>query len=214
MSAGTDCVFHDPADLLASTEESMDQIPAARLFNDPAFQKVRERWCAAMFGIGYSQHVTPCKIAVNERCNNRLDVDIFLQTGSRDWEFQLAEVQRPGRRRGDEYRNLAEGPVTFVRFVGEPAPHDGPKWLAKGAERKKAKKYSGSRKLNLLLYANFQALGLKYDSVATALMSYAQDFGSVWVLTSMQLCSVFSQPGLGEINGWAQIRASDDYYPP
>jgi hypothetical protein len=206
-------VFHDPAKLLASTERSMDRISPVKLFNDPTLQKLTERWCAAMFGIGYSQHVTPCKVAVNES-RHRIDVDIFMRVASRDWEFQLSEVQRPGRRRGHEYKQLARGAVGFARFVGDPAPHDGPRWLAEGAERKKAKRYSASGKLNLMLYANFPALGLKYDAVAAALLPYAEDFGSVWVLTSMHLCSVFSQPGLREIKGWAQVRPIEDYYPP
>lgn len=97
MSANGNSVFHDPAALLASTEESMDGIPSAALFNDSTFQRMRERWCAAMFGIGYSQHVAPCNVVVNDS-NNQVDVDFLMRTASRDWEFRLAEVQLPGRR--------------------------------------------------------------------------------------------------------------------
>jgi hypothetical protein len=206
--------FREPEELLACTEQAMDQIGSVNLFNDPAHQKLREQWCAAMFGMGYSKHVAPCKVAVNGS-RYRVDADVLVQVGARNWEFQVAEVQPPGRRRGHEYKQLLGGTGRFARLIGEPTPDDAPQWLSEGAERKKAKRYSGSRKLNLLLYANFPASTLAYGSVAAALLPYAEDFGSIWVLTSLHLCSVCSrQPDLGEIKMWAQIQPLDVHYPP
>jgi hypothetical protein len=204
----SDSVFHKPASLLVSTEREMEGIPSVELFNDSRHKMLRERWCAAMFGVGYSKHVAPCTVAVNES-RYRADVDMFLRAADQDWEFQVTEVQTPGRRRGLEFKQFADGNVRLAAYSVDNAQVLS--WLAQGAEHKKAKRYSGSHGLNLLLYANFAVSGLEYELVAAALSRFAQDFASIWVVTSLHLCSAFSQPGLGEVRGWGPIRSIEDY---
>src|SRR5262249_26764507 len=128
-------LFHDPASLLASTEAALEQIPSDILFNDPKYQKLKEQWCAAMLGLGYGKLVTSCQVAVNES-DYRMDCDILLRARGRDWDFQLAEVQQPGRRRGLEVKQFADGTIRSIAYSPELGRIRGAAWLADGAERK------------------------------------------------------------------------------
>ena len=110
--------YQEPVVLLASTEQELESTPFVKLFNDSNYQKLTERWCAAMFGLGYSKFVAPCKVAVNES-RYREDVDFYLRAAKHDWEFQLCEVQEPGRRRGLEYKQFADGTVRTTAYDAE-----------------------------------------------------------------------------------------------
>lgn len=208
----TETTFHDPVVMLAGANREMRGIPNELLFNAPQYKMVRERWCAGMFGCGYARHVAPCKVATNE-LRYRQDIDLWLRTEDKDWDFQLAEIQEPGRRRGEEYRRVADGTVQTFPYEPERGRVAGPGWIAGAVERKRGKRYSGSESLHLLLYANFNGEQLEYADVAAALQPYEGDFGSIWIFTSLHICSVFSPPELGALPGWAQFRGFEDYYP-
>jgi hypothetical protein len=134
--------FHGPRALLESTEAAFDGLPPAQLFNNPKYQKLRETWCAAMFGLGYSKNVVLCEVAVNDS-RERQDIDLYLRAGSDTWGFQLAEVLSPERRRGAEYKN------NDVRLYHVPAEVCEPKFvaqlLAAAVERKKSQALCGQR---------------------------------------------------------------------
>jgi len=210
-SAFQNITLHDPASLLASAESEMERIPSELLFNNPRYQKLRESWCAGMFGVGYRKLVADCRIGVNES-NHRTYCDILLNAKDRYWEFQLAEVQQPGRRRGLEFRQFADGTIKSIAYSPAVGRAEGPTWLANGVNRKKVKRYSSSSALHLLLYANFPASGLEYADVTTALADCSNDFASIWVISSLHICSVFSPAALGEVPGWGSIRSIEDYY--
>ena len=127
--------FQEPVALLASTEQELALIPSVDLFNDPTYQKLKERWCAAMFGLGYSKVIAPCQVAVNEG-RYRADVDLYLRAAGRDWEFQLAEVQEPGRRRGLEFKQFADGAVRSIAYDADRGKREGPNWLTVTCSRK------------------------------------------------------------------------------
>jgi len=205
MPARSFITYRDPRELLVETERTMEGIPSEELFNDAAYQKLRERWCAAMFGIGYSKHVTSCEVAVNES-RYREDVDFFVRIADVDWGFQLAEVLRSDRRRGEEYRKLMDGGTHLSPYQPGRGSHEGPDWLAKIVDKKIAKRYASSNSLNLLLYANFEAAGLEYSNIQMRLAEYSPQFGSLWIITSLHVCSVFSTPSLGAVPGWGVVR--------
>lgn len=190
----------------------MEGIPSDQLFNAAQHQKLREGWCAAMFGIGYSIHVTDCRVAINAN-RYREDVDFFIRVASVDWGFQLTEVQQPDRRRGQEYREIANGGTHLLPYRPGLGTQEGPEWLAGAIDKKTAKRYASSSNLNLLLYANFEAAGLEYSKVRTRLAEYSSQFASLWVISSLHLCSVFSNPALGSVEGWGVVRDVRDYYP-
>jgi hypothetical protein len=203
--------FIAPAEMLAQAESEMEGIPNEYLFNDPAHQKLKERWCAGMFGVGYGKHVATCQVAVNED-RYREDVDFFLRAREANWEFQLAEVQEPGRRRGHEYRQIAKDGPRLFPYEPSRGRQEGPQWLADAAQKKASKRYASSRTLNLLLYANFQAGELQHSDIVASLSRYQVQFASLWVVTSLHVCSVFSDPGLGSVPGWGPSRDVRDYY--
>jgi hypothetical protein len=213
MAVRNNIAYRDPHNLLVETELAMRGIPSEKLFNDPMYKKLRERWCAAMFGIGYSKHVRSCEVAVNES-RYREDVDFYVGIADVDWDFQLAEVQRPDRRRGQEYRKLADGGIHMSPYQPGRGGQEGPDWLAHGVDKKIARRYSSSNTLNLLVYANFDATGLEYPNIQMRLAEYSVQFGSLWVITSLHMCSVFSNPSLGAVPGWGVVRDVHDYYPP
>lgn len=206
-----DTIFYEPSALLASVEAEMAEIPNAELFNKPSYQKLRERWCAAMFGLGYAKAVDACEVGVNET-SYRLDVDMYLRVAGRSWGFQITEVQAPGRSRGRDYRLGIEDTGWMRGKDSDIGREHGPGWLAEAVERKRLKSYSSSQLLHLLLYANFSAIGIQCSDLLAALLRFQGAFASIWVLTSLHVCSVFTPPDLGHISSWSSVRDGDDYY--
>ena len=203
--------YLDPAVMLDLAEKEMEPIPRERLFNKPQYQKLTERWCAGMFALGYSKFVSPCEVAVNE-VSYREDVDIFIRSANRIWEFQLAEVQDTSRKRGLEYKRLASGAAQIKGWEPARGTRECPLWLASAVRKKKEKCYANSSELNLLLYANFPAIQLEYSTLVQELTSFSVDFASLWILTSDHLCSVFSHSALGQVSGWGSIRNIEHYF--
>jgi len=203
--------YSDPAVLLESAQREMEPIRHEVLFNDPQYQKLTERWCAGMLGVGYSRLVTPCEVSVNES-PYRVDVDLYLRSAGREWEFQLAEVLEEGRLRGLEYKQLAAGNRRTVPYTPERGRLEGSKWLVEAVRRKAQKRYAGSASLHLLLYANFSARQLEHAEIVAALAPFSMDFASIWIITNLHLCSIFSPPELGTIGGWGEVRTLQHYY--
>lgn len=58
--------FHPPRELMKSAKEEMSSVPNERLFNSSQHEKSREKWCAAMLGLGYEKCAAPCRVAVND----------------------------------------------------------------------------------------------------------------------------------------------------
>jgi hypothetical protein len=151
------------------------------------------------------------KVAVNEG-RYREDVDFFVRAAQLDWSFQLAEVQLPGRRRGQEHRDIAKDPNYLTPYQPGRDSQEGPDWLAKAVDRKLAKRYASAESLHLLLYANFDADHSDYNEMARRLESYSTQFCSLWVMTNIQLCSIFSDTTLGALNNWGSIRTIESYW--
>lgn len=140
-----------------------------RLFNDPnpQFQKWREKWCAAMFGLGYEKFLDPCQVAINAT-EQRQDADFFVEAAGREHPFQLVEALEPERRRGAEYKEFARGTRHSVPYEPARGHIEGPQWIADCIEKKVSKRYAGASHINLLVYANFPARELQHADVVTA----------------------------------------------
>ena len=189
----------------------MEGIPSVELFSKPQYQKLRERWCAGMFGKGYSRYVRTCEVGINETTND-LHADFFLKEQSSLWPFQIVEVQDSGRKRGDEYKGFADGSIKTIQYSPEKGHVEGPEWLKNGIVKKVNKNYAGSENLNLLVYANFTARQLDYSRLESALEGFKNNFSSIWIITGTHLCSVHSGQELGEVKGWGEVRNFSDYY--
>jgi hypothetical protein len=211
LLGGTAMDFANPEELLSDVERQMEAVPQDVLFNDSKYAKLRESWCAAMFGMGFRRHFSPCLIQVNDT-RERVDVDFFTRVDGVDFEFQLVEAQEPGRRRGLEYKQFADGTIKSIEYEPERGRIEGPAWIRGAIEKKVGKNYSGAEALHLLVYANFSAGGLKVDEVAAASAEFVGAFASVWILTSLHMCSLGSGRGLPSSNGWIEIRSIEEYY--
>jgi hypothetical protein len=151
MRVALDLTFQSPKDLLAEAHQEMAAVTQERLFNSPHLKKTQEKWCAAMFGIGYEKFVSPCRVAINAT-KHRLDADFFLEAPGKEFPFQIVEVMEPGRRRGAEFKAGAVKRISYDPNIGRA---HGPQWIARKLEQKVAKKYANAGSMNLLLYSNF-----------------------------------------------------------
>jgi len=186
--------FIEPRSFFAAVEAEMVPLSNEKFFNDPKHQHLRDRWCAGSFGVGYSLYIEQCSIAM-QPLDRTDDVDFFLKVGKPEFPFQTVEVQKPGRRRGHEYRR----PPTLTPYRPAAEGDDGPGWLRSGVKGKLDKHYATAKHLNLLVYANFNAEQLEWATVAEALAEFEGHFASLWVMAHHVLGSVFSTPELGAV---------------
>ena len=163
--------------------------------------------------MGYSKHVRRCDIAVIET-TQRHDVDMYVRTNSSCqecvWEFQIAEVKDPDSPRGKMYRDMAKGKMRTSPYQPQREMQEGLRWLAEAAQKKVNKGYANSAGLHVLLYANFQTEALRYKDVRLALLRFSAHFASMWVITALDLCSVFSAPSLGQVSRLARVRPVEE----
>lgn len=171
--------FRDPEDVLRECDEEHRTLSIGRFILDARYRPLQEKWCGAMFGVGYGRYVRSCRIALNES-RDRMDADFFLQAGEVVFPFQTTERVRAGRRRDAEYRELEAVEEAIAREPGRAdellprlltpfrpglGTEKGPEWIKAAITKKVEKKYAGSGGLNLLVYANFEARRLSTDAL-------------------------------------------------
>jgi hypothetical protein len=144
--------------------------------------------------------VAQCWISVNKEQNS--DTDFFLKTKEGLFPFQTTIADVPNRRMGDEYKPTSNG-VSRPSTLGGRIESN--KWISDAVKGKIDKNYSTSRKLNLLVYATFSSYELNYQKVSDALQKYLGVFSSIWIITNNQICSVYTEPELGEIKYFQNI---------
>ena len=203
MTPKTRLNWNTPGALLREVDTEMFPIDAERLFNDPKYKILGEKWCAAKFGVGYSEFFSPCEIAINSEQDSHMD--FFVRTSGHEYAFQLVEALEPGRLRGNEYKQFAAGTITSLPYEPERGHVEGAQWIAEQIGKKAAMKYSGSDRLNILVYANFSARELKFRNVVEAVAKYQKSFASIWVVDEVSLASIFVANDLGYIEGWAMF---------
>jgi hypothetical protein len=160
-----------------------------------------------MFGIGYEEFVSPCRVAINAT-KHRLDADFFLDAHGREFPFQIVEVMEPGRRRGAEYK---PGALKHISYDPDTGRANGPQWITRKLEQKVAKNYANAGSVNLLLYANFPAQGLQAADVIAATSKFKDNFASAWVQTALHLTTLWSRGDLGQINGWGVVQSIEEH---
>jgi hypothetical protein len=208
MSLPIKLFYTDAAVLLREAESEMDCISNEIFFNSPKqeYQKLREKWCAAMFGIGYGKYISECKVAVNDT-DQRVDSDFFVLVGENEHPFQLVEAPNPDRKRGKEYKQLANGTRESVPYRPEKGRVEGPQWIIARVKKKAAKCYATANRLNLLVYANFEANPMDYQTLKEMVRDFSGTFASIWVITNSKICTLCGSTDLGEINGWQSVRS-------
>jgi len=124
------------------------------------------------------------------------DTDFVLRTPTRDFAFQTVVADVPERRLSDEYKRDAKPTRPYRPGRGSA---EGPSWIASKVQQKLDKTYAEARKLNLLVYAMFEHNGLDYAAICKSLPQAACTFGSIWLITSHQICSLHSFTELGAV---------------
>lgn len=192
--------------MLSAAEAEMEGIPSKELFNSPRHQYLLDRWSAGSFAVAYALHVQQCRVAM-EPLEAPSDVDFHLRAAEHTFPFQTVEVQKPGRRRGLEYRQ----PPTLAPYRPAAEGAEGPRWLGDGLQKKLDKHYSTAKQLNLLVYADFTTEQLEWANVAHELDQFSSQFASLWVITYNVVGSVFSTSELGSVGScgaWGVYRSA------
>lgn len=198
--------YFSPDVLLQKYENQCTNISDVDFFNRSKsdYQKLREMWCAGTFGKGYSKFVFPCEVGIN-LSNFRLDADFFIKVKGNYYPFQIAEALEKGRLRGQEYKNFKKGSIQSVPYRPENGRINGPNWIKNVVKKKVDKVYEDSQALNLLVYANFHATELDRDEIIKLLGTFQSNFQSLWIITNLEICSIFSVEALGKINAWSRV---------
>jgi hypothetical protein len=130
------------------------------------------------------------------------DIDGYLLVSGTQHPFQIAEIMEPGRRRGDELKN--EHGIT-AHYDPDEARRSAAEWIARGIEAKAAKRYANGGKLNLLVYANFDAPVISITDVRGAVEEASNSFASVWILTATHIGCARGNNELGNLHFWAKL---------
>jgi len=195
---------YKPSELFEKYREIRAATSDEDFFGRPEHKRTQELWCAAHFANAYDQYLARCMVLIDESTTNT-DADFDLETSGAVFPFQLAEVQEPGRRRGDEYKqperlrpvhDLSRGAVL------------GPQWVRDGIQKKAAKHYVDAQSLNLLIYLNFPAWQQQYHDIQNACAKAAESFGSVWLLNGNTMCVIKPNSELPAFEGWLVIPES------
>lgn len=163
--------------------------------------RLREMWCASLFGEGFERNVAPCKIEIAETDEQR-DFDFLLHALADVHPFQVSEVLDDGRKRNQEYRNNFSGLATNDGVVVSKYAHHR---LASAIQRKIDKNYSNSQELHLLLYANFIGNEASWAMMVSKLSERCSNFASVWVITGSEICCISSGIKLYGFSQWKKI---------
>lgn len=189
---------YSPNELYARFKEAHDVVSPREFFNCPAHKKTQELYCAARFGQALSQ-VHDCWLLVADG-DEQTEADFHLEVVGKVMPFQITEVQLPGRRRGDEYKQEALPQATLESW--DSGAEHGPAWI-RDAVQKKHDRYGGDvAGLNLLVYANFQAYEHDFEEICRATTDVASKFASVWVVNGNGACCIKGGDTLGPARPW------------
>ncbi len=197
--------YYYPKELFKLTNQELNKYQPDVLFNSShqGITKLTESWCASMFGLGYSEYIRSCKIKIIEDQFN--SADFTLKIKDNVFDFQITEVLKKARKRGKEYKDNKDKDYSFKEYHPEEGRKFGPDWIYESIQKKVLKFYSNSSNLNLLVYVNFSAHQMVCNKLRNKLDEFKNTFRSIWLMTDMQLLSIFSEEDLGFIEDWLNI---------
>ena len=157
--------YREPLNLLNEVEKENEKIPNEAFFNDPGHQKDTEKWCASVFGLGYSQYCKKCVVKVNDSKRD-MSPDFFLKVNSQVFEFEITEVQKEGRKRGKYFKDLKNNPYLTEEYRPEYCRQESPRLIYEAIKSKALKCYENSGNLNILVYVNLDTENLYRNETA------------------------------------------------
>jgi hypothetical protein len=201
--------FYKPKELELIFNAQAGNIDRSDFIRKPQHKDLKEMWCALRFGLGYEKFVAPCWIKVGLEENS--DTDFILKVYAGEFPFQTTIADIPERRMADDYKPEPDGTLRPRPYQPERGRIEGPKWIGKALRDKLKKRYSNSKNLNLLIYANFRFHDLDYQTVCDEIREYEDEFFSIWIITNHQICSLKVSSGLGEIRQFCGIRSPEEF---
>ena len=189
---------YSPDELYAKFRDAHDAITSREFFNSPVHKKTQEIYCAARFAQALSQ-IRDCWVLISD-VDEQTDADFYLEVTCQVFPFQITEVQMPGRKRGDEYKQDKLPLSTLESW--DSGSEQGAIWI-RDAVQKKHDRYGGDvAKLNLLVYANFQAYEYDFEEICRVSNDAASKFASVWVLSGNGACCIKGSAAISEARPW------------
>ena len=172
-----------PAEFFPMVQQHNEAIPNEQFFSCAEFQPLREAYAAGFFSwiLGQERHVLV-----------KLDADRFpdfdLKLDGVVVGFELVEADRPGRRRGDEYKEAARSEAASLPEIPEEFDPDEEQKAAipvirRVVELKAAKKYAPPP--HLVVYVNFWLFDkppLTPAQFGQLLQPWREAFPEVWLL--------------------------------
>ena len=131
---------YSPDELYAKFLKQRGAASTKDFFNSPGHKKTQELWCAAQFGRAFSANISSCFLLIADH-DEQTDADFHLMLAGISHPFQITEVQIPGRRRGDEYKNQELKGATLEHW--DSATEQGPVWIRESIQ-KKYDRYGGT----------------------------------------------------------------------
>ena len=200
--------FKNPEILFQEAKNEIGGISGAALFNDSKYQKLREKLHAAIFGLGYQEFIMPCEIRMEAEQDN--SVDFYLLVDKKQYPFQETIKMAKGREKiGREFKERERNPRLFTPYRPAEGSVKCAEWIYEAVQKKT--KYPDAHKLNLLVYAKFEANDYNRDEIVNVLNPFKDKFASIWVITNHAIASIFTNNDLGEINDFKII---NEFWPP
>jgi hypothetical protein len=95
----------EPEEFFRTVVRYVNALPSPdEVVTEPHYQRVREAYVAGFFAMIRDQHAA---VPIRVQLEPDRFPDVNLRIGAVVEPFEIVEVQRPGRRRGDEYRERA-----------------------------------------------------------------------------------------------------------
>jgi hypothetical protein len=184
-----------PDQLLTEWSEHCNQIPDEVFHSSPKLKKLQEALVAARFAERMAAG-RPDRV----RLLTSARPDFAILRGNTEYLFEIVEADRPERRRGDEYRKLAE----LKRLGVSPKPElvdpdaEAAQAVSVIIDRVRAKfKKRYSADTHLLIYVNTWEPASIADAVGTiaaAIEPFREGFASISLLWGEEVVRVWPNP--------------------
>ena len=172
-----------PLAFLTVVLEHNRDVPSDAFFARAELQPLREAYAAGLFATILSETQA---VALRLRRDRFPDFD--LRIGEHIQAFELVEADKPGRRRGDEYKEAAqreaEGlPPSVEHFDPDAEEQAAPEAIREAIAKKAQKSYAPAPPL--LVYVNFwlfHAPSLTPEQFAALVAPWREQFPEIWLL--------------------------------
>ena len=168
--------WQTPPEMKAIGDDVRERVSRESFFNKGGLTFLREAMVAADFGVARKALRIRLVPAIEER------PDFELTFADQVERFEMVEADKKGRRRGDDYKALAQMPEGYVRHIGTPMP-DQIVEMVETAAQKKAKPYPPGTQLLIYLNASrFRSDEELLNDFPDAVSAARPFFSAIWIM--------------------------------